>query len=104
MPNLSRETKFSGANTDREIFIFPVQLTACRIGNLTRLIHTHSCYICYHTIPLVLVVNLPSSTGMYLVRFSDFGAINDLNQRRKPSYPILEEKACRRSIEHWGRP
>ena len=38
--NPSRETKFSGANGDREIFIFPVQLTTCRIGNLTRLIHT----------------------------------------------------------------
>ena len=32
--------KFSGANADREIFIFPVQLTTCRIGNLTRLIHS----------------------------------------------------------------
>ena len=44
MPNPSRETKFSGANADREIFIFPlifpVQLTTCSIGNLTRLIHT----------------------------------------------------------------
>ena len=37
---LSRETKFSGANADREIFIFPVQLTTSRIGNLTWLIHT----------------------------------------------------------------
>ena len=36
----SRETKFSGANGDREIFIFPVQLTTSRIGNLSRLIHT----------------------------------------------------------------
>ena len=37
----SRETKFSGANGDnREIFIFPVQLTTSRISNLTRLIHT----------------------------------------------------------------
>ena len=36
----SRETKLSGANADREILIFPVQLTTCRIGNLTRLIHT----------------------------------------------------------------
>ena len=27
LPNLSRETKFSGANADREIFIFRVQLT-----------------------------------------------------------------------------
>ena len=38
--NPSRETKFSGANTDREMFIFPVQLTTCSIGNLTRSIHT----------------------------------------------------------------
>ena len=40
LPNPSRETKFSGANADREISISPVQLAACRIGNLTRLIHT----------------------------------------------------------------
>ena len=32
--------QFSGANGDREIFIFPVQLTTSRIGNHTRLIHT----------------------------------------------------------------
>ena len=31
---------FSGRLGDREIFIFPVQLTTSRIGNLTRLIHT----------------------------------------------------------------
>ena len=31
-PNQSRETKFSCANGDREIFIFPVQLTTSRIG------------------------------------------------------------------------
>ena len=35
LPNPSRETKFSGANADREILIFPVQLTTSRIGNLT---------------------------------------------------------------------
>ena len=40
LPNPSRETKFSGANADREIFLFPVQLTTSRIGNRTRLIHT----------------------------------------------------------------
>ena len=39
-PNPSRKTKFSSANGDREKFIFPVQLTTSRIGNLTRLIHT----------------------------------------------------------------
>ena len=43
LPNPSREAKFSGANADREIFIFPVQLTTCRIGNLTRL--RYSCYM-----------------------------------------------------------
>ena len=36
--NPSHETKFSGANGDREIFISPVQLTSSRIGNLIRLI------------------------------------------------------------------
>ena len=36
---VSRETKFSGANADRETSIFPVQLTTCRIGNIIRLIH-----------------------------------------------------------------
>ena len=49
MPNPSRETKFSGANADREIFIFPVQLTRSRIGNLTRSIHTLALYVTIHT-------------------------------------------------------
>ena len=40
LPNPFREIKFSGANADRDIFIFPVQLTKSRIANLTRLIHT----------------------------------------------------------------
>ena len=40
LPNPPRETKFSGANGDREVFIFPVQLTTSRIGNLIRLILT----------------------------------------------------------------
>ena len=34
------EIKFSGANAEREILFFPVELTTSRIGNLTRLIHT----------------------------------------------------------------
>ena len=38
-PTSSRETKFSGANGDREIPIFCVQLTMTRIDNLTQLIH-----------------------------------------------------------------
>ena len=39
-PNLSCDTKFSGANGDREEIVFLVQLTTSKIGNLTRLIHT----------------------------------------------------------------
>ena len=39
-PNLSCETKFSGANGDREIFILSFQLTTSRFGNLTRLIRS----------------------------------------------------------------
>ena len=40
LPNPSRETQFSGANDDREMFIFPHQLTLSRIDNLTGLILT----------------------------------------------------------------
>ena len=50
LPNPSRETKFSGANGDGEIFIFPVQLTTCRIGNLIRLFDTLAiCCVTIHT-------------------------------------------------------
>ena len=43
------ETKISGANANREIFIFPVQLTTSRIGNVTRLIHTLARCVAIHT-------------------------------------------------------
>ena len=39
-PNLSRETNFSGANGNREIFILSAELTMSRFGNLTGLIRT----------------------------------------------------------------
>ena len=40
--------EISGANADREIFIFPVQLTTCRVGNLTRLILTLAICVTIH--------------------------------------------------------
>ena len=43
------ETKFSGTHGDKGIFIFPVQLTTSRIGNLTRLIHTLLYVMTIHT-------------------------------------------------------
>ena len=45
LPKPSRETKLSGANEDREIFIFPVHLTRSRIGNIARLILTLAIYM-----------------------------------------------------------
>ena len=49
LPNPSPETKFTGANADREIFIFSFQLTTSRIGNLTRLIHGLAICVTIHT-------------------------------------------------------
>ena len=37
-------------NADREKFIFPVQLTTCRMGNLTRLIHTLVLCVTIHNV------------------------------------------------------
>ena len=48
--NLSREIKISDTNGDREILIFPVQLTTSRSGNLTRLIHYMLAVCDSHTI------------------------------------------------------
>ena len=48
LPKPSRETKLSGTNADKGVFIFPVQLTTSRIGNLTRLIHTLAICVTIH--------------------------------------------------------
>ena len=45
---LARPNSQARTNGDREIFIFPVQLTTSRIDNLTRLIHT-LLNMCDHT-------------------------------------------------------
>ena len=49
LPNPSRETKFSGANENRKMSLFPVQLTTSRVGNLSRLIHTLARCMTIHT-------------------------------------------------------
>ena len=62
----SRETNFSGANADREIFIFPVQLTTSRIGNLTWLIHTliiMCVYTYIHTPPVLSTCPFHTNSG-----------------------------------------
>ena len=66
LPNPSRETKFSGANADKEVFIFPIQLTTCWIGNFTRLIHniaicvTIHTYMAYRTVQQVRIQHNPN--------------------------------------------
>ena len=47
--HLARPNSQARANADREIFIFSVQLTTCRIGNLTRLIHPLALCVAIHT-------------------------------------------------------
>ena len=52
------DTKFSGAKWEREIFIFPAQLTTSRIGNLfTRLVHT---------LPLRIVIHIVCNDHTYI--------------------------------------
>ena len=66
LPNPTRESKFSGANGDKEIFIFSVQLTTSRIGNLSRLIYTLAtvCVCLDHTI---LSTGITTIILLYLV-------------------------------------
>ena len=71
------ETKFSGTNADRVIFIFPVQLTTCKTGNLTRSIH--SLAICEYVRPHI--------------QSSFFGlATNTLYKRFAFFFPLTEEE------------
>ena len=70
--NPSRETELSGANANREIFIFLVQLTTVRIDNLIRLILTLAIcddYRCIHT--YISPGDLISNEGLMSVYPSD---------------------------------
>ena len=48
--NPSRGTEFVGANEDKDIIIFSVQLTMSMTGNLSRLIHTLLEVMTIHTL------------------------------------------------------
>ena len=79
--NPSRETKFSGTHGDRGMFIFPVQLTTSRIGNLTRLIHTLLYVMTIHTYIHTLTTRQPM-VEFYLLTFPRF----PLRKREHKSY------------------
>ena len=53
-PRLARPNSQARTNADRDILIFPVQLTRWRTGNLTRLIHTLA--VCVTIQPYMSVV------------------------------------------------
>ena len=69
LPSSSRETKLSGTHGDRGIFIFPVQLSTSRIGNLTRLILTLA--ICDMTIPTHIILGEGFRTGAATTYLAD---------------------------------
>ena len=55
-------------NGDREISIFHVQLTASRIGNLTRLIYTPLYYVMYRDTSFAFYIfNIPTSYRVPIV-------------------------------------
>ena len=55
---LARQNSQARTNADREIFVFfPVQLTTCRIGNLTRLIHTLAIGVTMHIPTLAVTID-----------------------------------------------
>ena len=57
LPNPSREDKFSGANADREIFIFPC--SADHKQDWQRYpVDPYSCYMCDHTYTYYIICSL----------------------------------------------
>ena len=66
LPKPCRETKFSGTkNGAREIFVFPVQLTTSRIGNLTLLILILAIYAFHLTGTICILDTLYNITLRY---------------------------------------
>ena len=58
---LARPNSQARTNGDREIFIFPVQLTTSRIGNLTRLILTLAMICDDHIYMYIYIILVPLS-------------------------------------------
>ena len=102
MPNSSRETKFSGANVHREMFISLVQLTTSGIGNLTRLIHNHAICVTIHKYILYKI-------KIKVASFANFRVCGqsrpNLPQRPPPCRPLnrLRHLLCVSLLSHANR-
>ena len=68
LPNPSRETKFSGANGDREIFYFPCSADHEQDWQPYP-VDPYSCYMCYHT------CRRPDSHTCFFFSFCLFGDV-----------------------------
>ena len=95
LPNSSRETKFLGANGDRGIFIFPVQLTTIRIGNLTGLILV--CVFSSHSFWTSSSLDVPAgvtqeegNTGFLIHLLSAVRALIFLARRIQPFLSLVD--------------
>ena len=98
-PNLTRETKLSGANGDRENSVSPVQLTTSRTGDHTRLmpsllkVMTTHIHISELSTPALIVLSADSPLLLHTVivtSFTVFGRIED---------EVREQRLPRRLVE-----
>ena len=100
LPNPSREIKFSGTNADREIFIFPVQLTTSRIGNLIRLINVVCvCVFSSHSFWTSSSLDVPAGvtqeeghTGFLIHLLSAVRALIFLARRIQPFLSLVDRE------------
>ena len=94
-PNLSRETKFSGANGEREKTIFPVQLITSKIGNHTRLIPTLLKVLIIHT--YIPCMHAPSAVTVSKVQLARKRYVQFLGV---PQHPGCVKSALRVYVIH----
>ena len=91
----SRSTKLEGAIGDRYKYVFPLQLTTCRIGNLNRLIHPacrgSSCSMCDNTYihtccnGAPILIETMIALGSYLLNLIDWESLYGWARAHAPS-------------------
>ena len=80
------ETKISGANGDREIFIFPVQLTMSRVGNHIPPVARDG-YTNMHTSYYMVIVIYQVSWYIIIYAHNKSDLSNPWSQTQAPPFP-----------------